>query len=159
MSRVSSAWQGCKKRMANDDHDEIKAALKEMGLVLRATYVPELTWISDLRAAWPDAPHEQLSLKDRFEQWEQGGAPIVRVWRQQPSPEAIDRADKLLWLVMALPNPHRKITIGWAIRNKMRDLAKDCHISKRKAWYVFNDACLNLEKSLHTSRRTNKIFG
>lgn len=141
-----------------DEHDEIKAALREMGAVLRATHVKELIWLSDLRASWPDAPHEQLSLKDRFEQWEAGGAPIVRVWRQQPSPEAIDRADRLLWRVMRLPALHRKITIAWATRSKMADVAVECHISKRKAWYVLRESHQRLEKSLHTSRQINKLF-
>ena len=121
--------------------DEIKSALRELGDVIRATRAPELGWLKGLRSGWPEAPAEILGLKDRHEQAEAGAAPTTRVIWARPSPEAIDRADALLLLVMALPQKQAIIAIGYGVRVSMPVLAGYLHISRRAGWYVLNDAC------------------
>ena len=133
-----------------EEYAEIKDALREMGAVLSATYVREFNWLGGLRAKWPDAPFEQLGLKDRLEQDEQGGAPVTRIIRIEPGPEAIDRGLELLWLVMALEPQQRIIVVGWATREPMRELAKALGISKRTGWYLLRKSCAVIEKKLHT---------
>lgn len=112
-----------------------------MGNLLRQTYVPELHWIGDLRSAWPDAPREPLSLKDRADQRRIGTEEPVRVRPLPLEPAAVDRAELLLDAVLRLPSPERMILVGWAVRVKMSTLAQYAHTSRRSAWRYLDRGC------------------
>lgn len=121
----------------------IRALLREMGDVIRETRAPELGWLSPPRALWPDAPAELLGLKDRAEQRAQGGEPTVRVIRAQPSPEAIDRAERLIERVRQFPKHQAIVVIGFGCRIHMGKLAahREVRVSRQHAWALLGGAC------------------
>lgn len=128
---------------ASDARAAIRRALREMGTMIRQTRAAELGWLAPPRAAWPDAPDDQLGLKDRHEQAEQGGAPVVRVIEAHLLPEQIDRAEALLDRVRKFPKRQAIIMVGFGCRIHMGKLAKhrEVRVSRRHAWRILDGGC------------------
>lgn len=126
---------------ADDARAAIRRALREMGTMLRQTRAPELGWLATPKALWPDAPYEQLGLKDRAEQAEAGGEPTVRIIEARLLPDQIDRAQALLERVMRMRPSQRIVVVGWSVKVHMGVLAKHVHVSRRTAWSMLGGAC------------------
>lgn len=128
-----------------DPDDALKNELRLMGRMIRETRASELGWLRPPKSAWPDAPMQQLGLKDRLDQTEAGAAPIVKVIEARLSPEEISRSEAMLEQVMNLPRREaRVIVIGWSTGISMRKLARFVKLSKRQSWRIFDRACARL---------------
>lgn len=139
-------------RHRDPDHDgprlAVRAALKEMGTRIRQTRAPELGWLATPRAAWPDAPYEELPLIARAEQAELGAEPTTRVVEARLLPDEIDRADALFERVRRFPKREAAVLVGFAVNINMGAVSayRAVKCSRRHAWNILNAACDRLAR-------------
>lgn len=119
--------------------------------MIRQTRAAELGWLAPPRALWPDAPYEQLGLKDRHDQVVAGAEPTVRIIEARLMPEQIDRAVALLERIRKFPRRQAVIAVGFGCKIHMGKLAQDRHVrtSRRHAWRLLDGLCDVLAREGH----------